>query len=104
MELILIFIGAFGIAFLLGLYSALSWGYVSYKAYYWFILPLSSELPQFTFFQMVGIVIFTSLLFGKKYSKKYKDLKEDSLSNYTNLFLSPWMSLLMSYLVYLYIN
>jgi len=54
MELIATFLLVSFIICLFALYTSISWGFVAYKTYYWFILPLSTVLPELTLFQMVG--------------------------------------------------
>jgi len=104
MELIAIFLLVSFIICLFALYTSISWGFVAYKTYYWFILPLSTVLPQLTLFQMVGIVIFVSILTNKKSTTKYKNLEEEKTEKFLNFILAPWLVLLMSYVVYLYIK
>jgi len=45
-----------------------------------------------------------SILTNKKSKTHYKNLEEDKTINWLNILLAPWLVLLMSYVVYLYIK
>ena len=98
MEVLLIIIG---VLFLLGffiLYSTFSWGLVTYKFWYWFLLPIFPELPLLNFWQAVGIMFFISLFkshSGEGIKSEYKDTTSHTIS----VLLAPWFTLLIGYLI-----
>lgn len=95
MKTLLITIGGIiGIIFLI-LYTSLVWGFVCYKFWTWFILPVFVTLPNITFLQAVGISFFISLL--KTTSPKIKD--EEFWNRFFVAIINPWMMLGLAYLM-----
>lgn len=94
-EALITLIGALGLLTGIILYSTLSWGYVCFKFWYWFILPVFTELPHCTFWQCVGLMFFISL-FRNQGAKKSDSNKQDI--NWGLLIISPWLTLLVAYL------
>jgi len=97
-ELITLF-GVLGLVSLLIIYSAFSWGFVTYKLYGWFVLSTFTEFPHFTILQFVGFALFINALVrhGSTFIKKeYKDEKME----YTASIFSPWLTLTFSWLIY----
>lgn len=42
-------------------YGAFAWGYVMFKFWAWFVLPVFTNLPNLTIIQCVGLMMFISL-------------------------------------------
>jgi hypothetical protein len=72
-----------------------SWGFVFYKFYSWFILPVFTQAPVITFSQAIGLSIFAMLLKRSKGKKVYRE--NDSFAGKTQkvivLTLAPWVFL-----------
>jgi hypothetical protein len=97
--IILALLGLVGmIAFFVG-YGVLTWGLVTYKFYYWFFIVLVPAAPAITFAQAIMISCCLSLFknhsTGHKIKKEYR---EDS--GLTEMFLSPWVTLLLGWIVH----
>jgi len=80
----------------------LSWGFVLFKMYTWFIIPLYIETPapSFTAIQAVGVVFFINCFFFKVPEGREK--KE--FTGFPSLDVTPWVTLLCAWLfkVFLY--
>jgi hypothetical protein len=106
MEIIFAFlVGVIGIAgfilLMLG-YSVLTWGLVTYKFYYWFLLTLIPAAPAITFTQAIMISLLLSLF--KNHSTGHtikKEYREDS--GLSGMFLMPWLSLLFGWVVHIFL-
>lgn len=91
-------IGAFGLVFLLLMYGALSWGFVMFKFYNWFLLPVFVTLPTITFIQSIGVMMFIGL-FCRYAGEGLKDDYKDKTSQMTTAILAPWVTLFAGWLV-----
>jgi hypothetical protein len=98
MEILITLIGGIGLAMLLILYSALSWGYVTYVLYNWFVLTNITELPHFTITQFIGFALFLRALMPHS-SEYIKDEYKDKTTMYAMSFLGPWIVLLFSWVL-----
>ena len=98
-ELITLF-GVLGLIALLIVYSAFSWGFVTYKLYGWFVLPTFTEFPHFTVLQFVGFALFVNALIRHGNSTSIKDEYKDKKNEYLGAFLSPWLTLVFSWFIY----
>lgn len=87
-------------------YSIFSYGFVLFKFWYWFLLPVFVTLPQITYYQAIGIMIFIGLFQKLKMEKHFKkdviDKEKGKYDVYTAL-LMPWATLVLGYLVKLII-
>lgn len=80
-------------------YGTLSWGFVMYKFWYWFLLPVFPSLPQINFVQAMGLALFISLfhtLQNQVIKKEYKDETAESIL----VLLAPWVTLLLGMIVH----
>ena len=98
MEILITLIGGIGLAMLLILYSALSWGYVTYVLYNWFVLTSLTELPHFTVTQFIGFTLFLQALMPR-IPNYINDEYKDKTTMYTMNFLGPWIVLLFSWAI-----
>ncbi len=98
MEILITLIGGIGLAMLLILYNALSWGYVTYVLYNWFVLTSLTELPHFTVTQFIGFTLFLQALMPR-IPNYIKDEYKDKTIMYTMTFLGPWIVLLFSWAI-----
>ena len=100
MEILLAIIGIVGIILLAVLYSAFSYGVLTYQFYAWFVLPVFPSLPHITFVQAIGISFFISLFKGH-YPSEYNSGSDSYKAKYGWAdFLSPWIILLVGYIVH----
>lgn len=77
-------------------YAALSWGYVCFKLWYWFLLPVFPTLPSVTFWQCVGLMFFISL-FKNHSSNSIKEEFTDESKVFISVAIGPWLTLLVAY-------
>ena len=89
-----------GLVLILGaiIYSSLSWGWVMFKFYTWFLLPVFVTLPEITYSYAIGLVLFTTLL---KY--QHVDTIKDEYKDNNKIFVSlayPWITLLFGWIIY----
>lgn len=88
-------------------YSSFSWGFVLFKFWYWFLIPVFSTAPQIDYWQAIGLMFIISL-FNKvatEVSIKDEYLKtEEKTTVYTLGFLSPWITLVIGFIIHLIIN
>lgn len=102
-ELLLLLGGMTGIILII-VYGSFSWGFVLYKSWYWFILPVFPALPHITFLQAVGLNLFT--IFFKSIDtnvKKVGKIEIKSEPNWAGSIIAPWIGLVFIWLVHLFI-
>lgn len=104
MEALLLFLGGIAAVALIILYSSFTWGFVLYKFYYWFLLPVFTTLPQITFWQAVGVMIFIGLF--KDHSTKKQTLGGTELKTepqWASIIVAPWLVLSLAWIVKLFL-
>lgn len=80
-------------------YGIFSWGFVCLELYNWFVLPLGIQgLPALNLVQMMGVFVFLKAV-GYHSNLHVKDEYKDNKSLYISAALSPWVTLLMAYLL-----
>lgn len=100
MEILLAIIGIVGIVLLAVLYSAFSYGVLTYQFYAWFILPVFPGLPHISFLQAIGIAFFIGLFKGHTVSEYNNNGVTYKAKFGWGDFLSPWIVLLVGYIVH----
>lgn len=80
------------------IYFAFSWGFVLFKLWGWFILPVFPMLPFITLWQAVGLSMFVDL-FKNHTSHTYKEDPDRKNSATINGIISPWLMLLLAWFV-----
>lgn len=103
MEAIVAIVGVVGILLLILAYGAFSWGYVTFKFWYWFLLPVFPQMPHITFWQAVGLMMFISL-FQNHSSDSIKDEYKDKNSGAIVSIIAPWLTWLVGYIIWCWIN
>jgi hypothetical protein len=80
------------------LYDAFCWGFVFFKFYCWFVLPVF-DLPTITYHASIGLMIFTVLFktFG------VKSELEDNTTKFIVGLIAPWLILSLGWFVGLFI-
>lgn len=89
------------------IYSSFSWGFVLFKFWHWFIMPVFFTLPSIDFYQAVGILLFISILRTKVSETPIKDEFIDNKKKTNSIVIkviAPWMVLLMGFLMKLLIS
>ena len=91
MESLLVLLITLGFALLMVAYMGFSWGFVAWKFWHWFLLPVFTALPAITFIQAVGIMLFISL-FKTIPSQVLKDEYVDKKMATAMSILAPWIA------------
>jgi hypothetical protein len=97
MEVLLVIIGALAVLFFLLFYGIFAWGFVCFKFYHWFILPIFPISHELDYIQCVGIMFFISLFknHGKDTYKEDEKKKKEAL---WSAMIMPWMFVLLGWL------
>jgi len=80
-------------------YNVLSWGLVVYKFYGWFVFDLHPSLPYLTYQQWIGVMFFLNVVI-RHHSETIKDEYKDKTTEYLKIFLSPWFTLLLGWVIH----
>ena len=83
----------------MALYSALSWGLVLMKFWYWFILPAFPMLPQINYWHAVGIFLFIGF-FRLGDNQIIKDEYKQKETGVTMSLIAPWVTLLIGHMIH----
>lgn len=105
MEVLLTVLGGLALVAGLIIYNAFAWGFVLYKFYYWFLIPVFPELPPIDFYEAVGLMICVGL-FDRQNPTDYKTsdgVKIEKDENWVVSILTPWIVLLVVMFVRLFI-
>ena len=104
MESLLLFLGGLAGICLLILYSSFSRGWVLYKFYYWFALPVFDTLPRIGFLEAVGLMFLVNLTHNSSSDEKYLgDRKIESKTNWIAEVIKPWIVLVIGWFVHLFL-
>ena len=95
MEILIALIVVFGLL----AYSSIMGGYVVYKFWYWFLLPVFPELPDITYAQAIGLMFFIGLF---KYHGKSNKNDEDT-KNLIMGIIAPILMLIVGSVVHAFI-
>lgn len=98
MEALFTFLGIISLVVVLIVYTSLSWGFVSYTFYNWFILTSIDGLPHFTMIQFIGFALFLNALIRGN-SSYIKDEFKDKTQMYMGVLLNPWITLFFGWLI-----
>jgi len=100
METLIIVIGVIAGLGLLMWYSAAMGGFVVYKFWYWFLLPIFPNLPHINYWEAVSLMMFINLC-KSSYTDNIKKEYKDSQNFYIiKAILNPILQLLIGYIVY----
>lgn len=100
MEALLAILGGIVGIGLLFLYSSFSWGFVFFKYYYWFVLPVFATLPHIAFAQAVGLMIFVGLFKTIDSTEMHIDGKKvEKKPNWGIGIILPWLVLGIAYFI-----
>jgi hypothetical protein len=99
MEALITLVGAIGMVAILIIYGSLSWGFVTYTFYNWFILSSFPDLPHFTITQFIGFSLFLNTLIRHGSGTSIKDEYRDKSIEYGMMFLNPWFVLFFGWVL-----
>jgi hypothetical protein len=77
-------------------------GFMLFKLWVWFIIPVFPSLPTLTFAQAVGITVFLTVIFGKRNTKD-RDYDE-IVESFFNELIYTALVFLFAWIVYLFIH
>lgn len=97
MEALLAICVILGLIAIMLAYSAFAWGCVTFQFYYWFVLPVFTNLPMITLGQAIGLSLFISL-FKNHGSSNPVDEKFEWSKTLLAL-LTPWLVLIIGYFI-----
>ena len=80
-------------------YSSIMGGLVVFKFWYWFVLPVFPELPNITYVQAIGLMLFIGLFKNNGKSNDNDNQKENLLL----YFLTPILMLVVGGIVHAFI-
>jgi len=90
-------IGVVGIMGGLIVYNTFVWGFICYKFYYWFILPVFTQVPLITLSQAIGFIFFISLFKNNYYDNIKKEFKDEWWKPILSMMLTPWALFVLAY-------
>ena len=96
--LLLLILGAVLLLAIVTFYGAFSWGFVAWKFWYWFLLPVFPALPAITFLHAVGLMFFISL-FKNQSTQVIKDEYVDKTIGVIMGIIAPWVVFIMGWLI-----
>jgi hypothetical protein len=97
-------LGIFKIVALI-LYSAFAWGFITYKFYHWFLLPVFEQLPVVGYLEAVSLSMVLTLFNKTQMPQLNKELySESSSTRILSSMLLPWIVLGGGYLISLFLN
>lgn len=76
-------------------YHSFSWGFVLFKFWGWFVVPVFSTLPVLTFWQAVGLMFIIALFHGQHVKPK----EYDEFDAATTVLIGPWLTLFVGWLI-----
>lgn len=80
-------------------YHAFAWGFVFYKFYYWFVLPVFNNLPVINFHQAIGLAFFTTLFKNNFTLVNKPEFRDDNILPYIHFF-APILIFNVGYIIY----
>ncbi len=101
MEVILTLIGFIVLLPVLVIYGTWAKGYVLYKFWGWFVLPIFPQIPHIPLIGAMGIVLVVTAFKSSSSSVNIKDeFKESKTQQLAVALISPWMTLLCGWMIH----
>ena len=102
LELFIALLGAAALTVLAFFYGAFAWGFVAYKFWYWFLLPVFPLVPEVTLIQCVGLMTFMALFHTNAPQIVKKEFRDETTQNLLPI-LAPPLVLLVGWCVHVFI-
>lgn len=96
MEILISVFGVIALLTVIVMYNTFSWGFVCFKFWNWFVLPVFTTLPVITFWQAIGIMFFITLFKNQSTTVVKKEYKDQN-SEIVMYLIAPWLLLLIGY-------
>ena len=77
------------------IYGSLSWGFVVYKFWYWFLLPVFTTILHITYWLAVGLFLFINLFNIHSHEQIKDEYLKDGKTLLIGAILAPWLTLLI---------
>ena len=84
-------------------YHAFAWGFILYKYYHWFAMPISPNIPNISFYQAIGLSLIISLFKNNIFVIPNKEYRDDSFMIFI-IVISPIIALFIGFLINSYIS
>jgi hypothetical protein len=105
MDVLIILSGLIAIVALLAValfYGAFAWGWVCFKFWYWFVLPVFTTLPELTLIQCIGLMMFISLFKSTQAQVINKEYVNETATNWLPI-IAPPIVLFVGWIVKIFI-
>jgi hypothetical protein len=104
MEALLALLGLILLIPLLLIYSGFSWGWVLYKFWYWFLIPVFPQIPHIGFYMAVGISVFLNVFKNHDTNSIKDEYKDNKYSRIGMSLAHPWIMLCAGWVIWLVIR
>jgi hypothetical protein len=84
---------------LLVIYTSLSWGYVTFTLYTWYVLPVFPDFPPLGVMSFVGLHLFINSFIRSGGVATIKDEYKDKINQWTMPIMAPWVTLLFAWVI-----
>lgn len=102
LEGLLLILGGVTLILLALLYGVFAWGYILWKFWYWFLLPVFPTMPNVTVIECVGLMLIITLFKTHSVQAIKKEYQDEKLSNAVS-FLAPIIVFLVGWIVHTFI-
>lgn len=95
--------GIIGLAIALTIivYNTFAWGFVLFKFWSWFVLPVFTTAPHITLAQAMGLMLVISLFHKNSYMKSsYNNIPVKTDIKWGSWVLSPWLTFFFGWVIY----
>lgn len=82
------------------IYSTLSWGFVLYRFWYWFLLPVFPDMPHVTLLTTIGLAFLVGA-FVRHQEPHKETTKAENKTTIMNWLIAPWISLFFGWIIHL---
>lgn len=100
MSALIAIVGMVGAAVGIILYMGLSWAFVLWKFYYWFVLPVFATLPEITFIHALGLMLFIELFHNHNPNLIKEEYLKGSKERVMAALLPPWGTFVVGWMIH----
>jgi len=83
-------------------FGAFAWGFIFFKFWGWFVLPVFTTLPVINIFQSIGLAIFLGLFKNQVYPIAKEEYRDQTTTNIVQFF-SPFITFVVGWLIYYFL-